>query len=94
MNKIINEFIRWFNYLIILLPGGVGVFSRRFIYKLILSKVGKNLIINNHVEMTGIKNINLGNNNQISSYCTLNAHDEGLIFFGNKLRVLYPMKIE
>jgi galactoside O-acetyltransferase len=87
VNKITNEFIRWFNYFIILFPGGVGVFLRRFIYKLTLSKVGKNLIINNHVEMTGIKNINLGNNNQISSYCTLNAHDEGLIFFGNNIGI-------
>jgi galactoside O-acetyltransferase len=70
-----------------LFPGGVGIFLRRFIYKLILSKVGKNLIINNHVEMTGLKNINLGNNNQISSYCTFNAHDGGSIIFGNNIGI-------
>mgnify|MGYP006159796079 CR=1 FL=1 len=85
MKKISNEIIRWLNFIIMLLPGGFGMFSRRFIYKLILSKAGKNLILNNHVEMTGLKNIKLGNNNQISSYCTLNAHDEGLIIFGDNV---------
>ena len=68
-------------------PGAVGIFLRRFVYKILLSNTGEKLIINNNVEMTGFENINLGNNNQISSYCTLNAHDGGLILFGNNIGI-------
>ena len=58
----INEIIRWVYYIISVIPGGIGILTRRFVYKKFFLSVGNNLIINTNVEITGFKNISFGKN--------------------------------
>jgi len=55
------------------IPGGIGYMLRYWYYKLILKKIGKNVLIDVGVFLNGTKNISIGDYTWIDSGCRIEA---------------------
>ncbi len=84
VKKIVFEAITWLRNLINILPGNIGVLLRRLIYKSFFNNCGKKLTLDSNVELTGFKNINIGNYVQVSRNSSLHAHNKGKIIIGDR----------
>jgi len=84
VKKIAYEVITWLNNLINIMPGSIGVLLRRLIYKSFLNNCGKKLTLDPNVQITGFKNINLGNYVQVSKNSSIHAHNNGKIIIGDR----------
>ena len=69
-----DELVLFFGAILKHMPGRIGRFSRRYIYKCFLH-AGQNLSIDNGVTVRGFLNIELGNNVSIMSQSFLYAED-------------------
>jgi galactoside O-acetyltransferase len=84
VKKIAFEAITWLNNLINIIPGNIGVLLRRIIYKSFLNNCGKKLTLDPNVKITGFKNINLGDQVQLSINSSIHAHNNGKIIIGDR----------
>ena len=71
------------------IPGAVGILSRRFFYKFLLRRLGKDAIIGRSVTLRHPGKISIGTQTVIDDYCVLNAlgSDTSEITVGNKVFV-------
>ena len=86
---ILKEIKDIFFYLIIFLPGRIGILIRRITYKVFAKKCGNNLITEFGIVITGFKNITFGDNCNFMRFCSFNSDGGGQIIFGNNIAVNY-----
>lgn len=84
IKKIAFEIVEWFTFLLNVIPGNIGIFLRRIIYKLIFNNCGKKLTLDPNVKITGFKNIKLGDHVQVSINSSIHAHNGGKIIIGDR----------
>jgi galactoside O-acetyltransferase len=78
------EAIDWLFTVLNLIPGQIGVITRRVGYKLILKNCGNELVLDTNVLITGFKNIKLGDKVQVSRNSSIHAHNNGKIVIGDR----------
>jgi galactoside O-acetyltransferase len=83
--KIALEALTWLYNLMNIMPGKIGVLLRRVIFKCFFNNCGKKLTLDSNIQITGFKNINLGNFVQVSRYSSIHAHNNGKIIIGDRL---------
>lgn len=92
MHYFIEEINSFFLFFIFSLPGRIGVYLRRFILKILLKKVGKNLYVETGVVISNFKNIVIKDNVRIMRNSSINA-DNGMIKIGNDVSINYNVNI-
>ena len=92
MNYIFEEAHSILIFIISSLPGRIGVYFRKILYKLLIKKIGKQFYTENGIILSGYKNITIGNNVRLMRYSSINA-DDGIIRLGNNISINYNVNI-
>jgi galactoside O-acetyltransferase len=79
-----REVLEWVKIPINLIPGQIGIISRRLIYKSFFKQCGNKLRLDPNVEVIGFGNISLGDSVQISKNSSLHAHNNGKLIIGDR----------
>ena len=88
MNYIFEEILSFLIFICSSLPGRIGIYSRKILYKFLIKNIGKDLYTENGVVFSGYKNIIIGNNVRLMKYSSINA-DNGNIKLGNNISINY-----
>ena len=80
-----RNFFSYFTFIIVYMPGRIGVLIRRFYYSKLFSSCGNNLHLGFGITISGEKNIYFGNSISIMKNSYLYAHGNGYIKIGNNL---------
>ncbi|MBT4663634.1 MAG: acyltransferase [Methylococcales bacterium] len=83
MKYFIDELYAWSSAIIRMVPGRIGRLLRKLIYQFVIDMRGKNISICEHVEISGGKNIVLGDHCYLVSGAILRACDNGKLTVGN-----------
>ena len=73
-------------FIIRYIPGPIGFKLRYFYYKIVLKKIGKNVLIDVGVHLHGTKNISIGEYTWIDSYTIINAF-LGEVIIGKRIHI-------
>jgi galactoside O-acetyltransferase len=82
----LDELLQWFEFLVAYIPGRIGMLIRRFYIKLAVKNSGRKVSIGLGVQITGLKNIEFGNNINIMRFTALYAQD-AVLKFGDNISV-------
>ena len=70
------------------IPGALGFLLRKYFYKLLFKKVGKNVLFGKHISITNPGRISIGNNSIIGDYSELDAkYKKGEIVIGDNVSI-------
>jgi len=78
LKKILCEALSWIYFIVSYTPGSIGFKLREKIIKHKIKKSGNRILIGIGVEITGCKNIELGNDISIMKYSSIYAHNATL----------------
>lgn len=92
MNYIFEEILSFLIFICSSLPGRIGIYSRKILYKFLIKNIGKDFYTENGVVFSGYKNIIIGNNVRLMRYSSINA-DDGIIKLGNNISINYNVNI-
>ena len=91
--KIYKEIIRIFFPFCQFFPGTTGVIFRRLTIVNFFKKRGSNISLEIGIEITGFKNIKIGNNVHFARYSSIHANNDGEIKIGNNVAFNYNTNI-
>ena len=86
MNYIFEEILSFLIFICSSLPGRIGIYSRKILYKFLIKNIGKDFYTENGVVFSGYKNIVIGNNVRLMRYSSINA-DDGNVKLGNNISI-------
>ena len=92
IKKFFRELLKILFTLIQYFPGATGVILRRVLIVNFFKKKGSNISLDRGVEITGFKNIIIGNNINFVRYSSINANG-GKIELGNNININYNTNI-
>ena len=92
MNYIFEEILSFLIFICSSLPGRIGIYSRKILYKFLIKNIGKDFYTENGVVFSGYKNIIIGNNVRLMRYSSINA-DDGNVKLGNNISINYNVNI-
>ena len=82
---ILREFKEWIEFLIGLIPGQIGIFTRFLYYKNLIKNSFKNIRFETGFKITYSKNISLGSNSYFGLDCKIYASHQSLIKIGSNI---------
>ena len=87
MNILLQEIASIFHFIGNLLPGRIGVYYRRALYKLSFKTLGKNLFSDVYIYIPFAKKISVGDNCRLNRFCSLVACEKSSIKIGNNVSI-------
>ncbi|OUR64369.1 hypothetical protein A9Q79_08040 [Methylophaga sp. 42_25_T18] len=87
MKYFTDEIFAWLAAIIRMVPGRIGRLLRKVLYKFVIKMHGKHISICEHVEISGRKNIALGDHCYLVSGAILRACDHGKLTVGDYFAV-------
>jgi len=85
--KLLLEIISWIEFIVLSLPGNLGVFCREKIFRKKFSKCGNKIRLNIGIRFTGCNSIEFGDECGIDRFSYVLAHNNGKISFGNRVNL-------
>ena len=87
MKYFTDEIFAWLSAIIRMVPGRIGRLLRKLLYQFVIEMHGKHISICEHVEISGRKNIVLGDHCYLVSGAILRACDHGQLTVGDYFAV-------